>query len=82
MKRPYFDTVMVVLDCQDEADGSIHDCRCLRSNDGCGRRRAGSRIRTSLQDGHRYVAVVFSTDPLESGSYKLRLKGRRPRVPN
>ena len=72
-----FDSVLVVLDC--ERGESLHNCRCLRSNDGCKRRRAGSKVRATLSTGHVYVAIVFGSDPVESGSYSLRLVPQKRR---
>ena len=75
--KPTFDSIMVVLDC--ETEDILRGCRCLRSNDGCKRRRAGSKIRAELSAGHTYIAVVFASDPMESGGYRLRLKPENQR---
>ena len=75
--KPSFDSIMVVLDC--ETGESLRGCRCLRSNDGCNRRRAGSKIPVELSAGHSYIVVVFASDPMESGRYSLRLAPKKRR---
>ncbi len=75
--KPTFDSIMVVLDC--ETGDRPRECRCLRSNDGCKKRRAGSKIQAELSAGHTYIAVIFASDPSESGGYSLRLKPNRTR---
>lgn len=66
-----WDSILVVLDCSMD----LQECNCSANNDGCGSKRQGSKIRFRIGQGRRYLAVVLSSDPLETGSYRLRING-------
>lgn len=65
-----WDSIMVVLDCNTNLKG----CICLANNDGCGPKRHGSKVHVRIRKGRRYLVFVLPSDPLERGSYRLRIK--------
>ena len=67
-----WDSIMVILDCSED----MKDCICLANNDGCGSKRQGSKVHVRLSQRHRYFAIVVPSDPLETGSYRLRIRDK------
>lgn len=65
-----WDSIMAVLDCSKD----MKDCTCLANNDGCGSKRQGSKVHVRISKGRRYLAIVLPSDPLETGSYRLRIR--------
>ena len=65
-----WDSILVILDCNVD----MTDCACLANNDGCGSKRQGSKLHVRVSQGHRYFAIVLPSDPLETGSYRIRIE--------
>lgn len=64
-----WDSIIVMLDCSED----MHDCTCSGNNDSCGSKRQGSKVHIRLSERHRYIAIILPSDPLETGSYRLRI---------